>query len=72
MSDFLSNLNDLPIWKLGFLIADIIIIISLILSDKKGISILFFLIGFILLYLILKDIGWIKKDITTILREQFP
>jgi hypothetical protein len=72
MSDFLSNLNDLPIWKLGFLIADIIIIISLILSDKKGMSILFFLIGFILLYLILKDIGWIKKDITTILREQFP
>ena len=72
MSDFLSNLNDLPIWKLGFLIADIIIIISLILSDKKGISILFFLIGFILLYLILKYIGWIKKDITTILREQFP
>ena len=72
MSDFLSNLNDLPIWKLGFLIADIIIIISLILSDKKGISILFFLIGFILLYLILKDIGWIKKDITTILLEQFP
>ena len=72
MSDFLSNLNDLPIWKLGVLIADIIIIISLILSDKKGISILFFLIGFILLYLILKDIGWIKKDITTILREQFP
>jgi len=60
MSDFLSNLDKLPIWKLAFLLLTIIIIISLVIKGKTWLSLLFFIISFILIYFILVDIGWTK------------
>jgi len=57
---FLDIINNMPLWKSAFLLATIIIIISLVATGKTWLSLLFFIIAFILICYILTDIGWIK------------